>query len=337
MSNDPTDRESSIGCRIGILERNRAVAQRLARVVSCASGFLEVACEDDPSALRKAFAVDPFLLACDATDLDLALEWSQSRYPGMRVLVWAHEVDDRLIETVRAHPRVVSLLGWPSFASTPRPWEVAFAVRRTMEPYAQPPKLAEFLMWGATVLKWRPRTSADRDQVVAEVAQIAERAGAPSRTSERLAVVAHELLMNAMYDAPVDEDGNLRYSLDRRQSITLGDQEVPTFRVACDGAYVGLQVVDPFGRLRRSAVYSGIARGMSASGAGREASEILDTSAGGAGLGMFKIYSSSAAVMFDIEPNQYSMVTSIFDLQVNPRELRTMPVSVHVFDRGTVG
>jgi len=50
---------------------------------------------------------------------------------------------------------------------------------------------------------------------------------------------------------------------------------------------------------------------------------------------VFKIYTSSAALLVDVEPGQYSMVTSILDLQVNPRELRTMPVSLHVFDRGS--
>jgi hypothetical protein len=319
---------------VGILERNRAVAQRLSRVVACASGFLDVACEDDPASLRKALAVDPFLLACDAADIDLALEWSTARYPSMRLLVWAHEIDEHLLELARQHPRVVSILGWPSFASTPRPWELAYAVRRALEPYAQPPRLADFLMWGATVLKWRPRTSGDRDHIVTEVAQAAERAGAPARTAERLSEVAHELLMNAMYDAPVDENGALRYSHDRKQEISLLDDELPTFRIASDGAHMGLQVVDPFGRLRRRAVYGGIVRGLSAAASTRDAAQILDTSAGGAGLGMFKIYSSSASVMVDVEPSQFSMVTAIFDLQVNPRELRTMPVSLHVFDRG---
>jgi len=39
--------------------------------------------------------------------------------------------------------------------------------------------------------------------------------------------LAHELLMNAMYDAPVDVQGRPKYAHDRKQSITLDPEEAP--------------------------------------------------------------------------------------------------------------
>jgi hypothetical protein len=145
--------------------------------------------------------------------------------------------------------------------------------------------------------------------------------------------VAHEMLMNAMYDAPVDQGGNLLYAHDRKQDVELDERSTPTFRFAADGVHVGLQIVDPFGRLTRDHVLDGIIRARKAENGG----EALDTSGGGAGLGIFRIYQNSTVMVVDVSPGRYTSVTSFFDLDVNPREARTMPVSLHLFDPASRG
>jgi hypothetical protein len=67
--------------------------------------------------------------------------------------------------------------------------------------------------------------------------------------------LAHELLMNAMYDAPVDAQGRPKYAADRKADIRLTDSERPSVRVATDGSRLVLQVRDPFGRLERRHVF----------------------------------------------------------------------------------
>jgi hypothetical protein len=211
----------------------------------------------------------------------------------------------------------------------PRPWELTLATRRIFDPTAHAPRLSELFSWGSTVMKFRPRTSRDRDTVVAEMSTLAERAGASARVCQRVGEVAHELLMNAMYDAPVDDQGNPLYAHDRKSEIELAEHHTPTFRFASDGVHVALQVVDPFGRLRREHVLDGILRGRGAADSGNE---VLDTSFGGAGLGMSRIYTQSTVMVVDIEPQKYTSVTTFFDLDVSPRDARTMPVSLHLFD-----
>jgi hypothetical protein len=269
------------------------------------------------------------LLACDASDLDLALEWAQKRYDAASVIAWTSGSMEPLLEAARTSPQLVSLIGWPSFASMPRPWELALATRRIVDASAAAPRLSELFSWGSTVMKYRPRTSRDRDVVVAEMADLTERAGATSRVAQRVGEVAHELLMNAMYDAPVDEDGAARYAHDRKRDIELDEKETPTFRFAADGVHVALQVVDPFGGLTRTHVVDGILRGRAGS---QGSGEVLDTSGGGAGLGLYRIYSQSTVMVVDVEPRRYTSVTAFFDLDVNPRDVRTMPVSLHLFD-----
>lgn len=314
--------------RIGVLDSNRAVAQRVGRVLRAASGLASVAIESDPATLRTMLDDDPILLACDAADIDIAVDWATRRYPAMSIIAWSNGDMSALLEAAK-HPQVVSVLGWPAFASMPRPWEVAMAARRIVDTQAVSPRLGELLPWGSTVQRFRPRSSVERDVVVAEVRTLCERTGASSRTAERVAEVAHELLMNAMYDAPVDDSGYAKYAHDRKQELALEDDEIPMFRFASDGINVALQVVDRFGRLSREHTLAGIARGRAAA----EDGPVLDTSNGGAGLGLSRIYHQSTIMITDVAPNRFTSVTAFFDLDVNPREARSLPVSLHMLER----
>lgn len=314
--------------QIGILERNRTVAQRAARVLRSASGLMAVAAEADPASLRSMIGDELKILACDAADVDLAVEWANRRYADASVIAWSSGTMDPLLEAARSSPKLVSMVGWPSFASMPRPWELSLATRRIIAPNMVAPRLSEMFSWGSTVMKFRPRTSQDRDAAIAEVGSLTERTGASQRVAQRVGEVAHEMLMNAMYDAPIDADGNAIYAHDRKREIELDEKATPTFRFAADGVHVALQIVDPFGRLTRKHVLDGILRARA---------EQLDTSGGGAGLGLGRIYAASTVMVVDVAPGRYTSVTSFFDLDVNPREARTMPVSLHIFDPASRG
>jgi len=316
------------GPRIGVLERNTAVAQRVGRVVRAASALGEVVVEEDPASLRTSLGDDPILLLCDVSDIDLALDWTKRRYPNLAIAAWSSGSMDPLLEAARDNPTLVSLIGWPAFASMPRPWEIALATRRLTDGGGAAPRLGELFAWGSTVAKYRPRTSAERDAVVAEVLVLSERAGSSPRVAQRVSEVAHEMLMNAMYDAPVDDEGLPVHAHDRKADIELAERDVPTFRFAVDGVHIALQCVDPFGGLRRHHVLDGILRGRR----GGEGASVLDTSNGGAGLGLYRIYSQSTVMITDVDPGHFTSVTSFFDLDVNPREARSMPVSLHMFE-----
>jgi hypothetical protein len=314
--------------RIGVLERNRLLGQRIARVLRASSRLARVAVDDEPAALRNELAASPTLLLCDAADVDLALEWARDRYPSMSVAAWTTGEMEPLLEAARRDDKLVALLGVPPFGSMPRPWELSWLVRRITSASAAPPHVQDLVLSGATLVKYRPQTSRERDLVTGEVQSLAERAGASSRIAQRAGEIAHELLMNAMYDAPVDHYGNLLYAMDRKQELTLAPDEVPTFRFATDGMLLGLQVIDRFGRLQRSHVLDGIARGRAAAEGG---GSFLDTSAGGAGLGLSRIYTSATSMLVDVAPHRHTSVTVLLDLDIQPREARIVPSSLHLF------
>jgi hypothetical protein len=195
------------------------------------------------------------------------------------------------------------------------------AARRVMAPHAAPPPLAAYLDWGFQAIELDVHTTADRDAAVATIQDFIAKLTVPKRVAEMFGELGHELIMNAMYDAPVDASGRPKYASDRKADVRLSDTERPAVRLATDGTRLVLQVRDPFGRLERRHVFDGLARGL----AGGE----LDRSHGGAGLGMMVCHNSSSAMFFDVARGRHTEVTAVFELDLNLRELRTHAKSLH--------
>jgi hypothetical protein len=134
--------------------------------------------------------------------------------------------------------------------------------------------------------------------------------------------LAHELLMNALYDAPVDAHGRARHAHDRKAQVALAPEEAAVVRVGCDGVRLVLQVTDPFGRLERGHVFGGLLRGLKGQ---------MDTARGGAGLGLAVCANATVALVFDVAPGQRTEATGVFDLDLNLREFRSQAKSLHFF------
>ncbi len=320
--------------QIGVLERNRSVLQRAARVMRAAANLDWVAAEEDPLALRAQLDPSTRLLACEASDAELVLGWIGDSFPSARLAVWSHETAP-LIELAERDDRVVSLIGWPRFQSMPRSWEIALATRMLLAAFPEPTSIADVFAGVPMVAEFRPAAPAERDEVVLEISRLVERTGGADRLTARIGEVAHELIMNATYDAPVDASGEPRYAKDRRAGVVLERDEVPLVQFATDGLLIALRVSDPFGRLSRDHVVSSIRRGSRAASA--VASEVVDRSYGGAGLGIWRVYSSAAVTIVDVIPGHSTTVTVVFDVDLGPREARTLPPSLHLFDRGRFG
>jgi hypothetical protein len=197
-------------------------------------------------------------------------------------------------------------------------------LRRLLRPEDGPPPFTAYLDWGFRGFQERVANTSERDAAVARVEESVSELGVPKRVCEMLHELTHELLMNAMFDAPVDEDGNPKYAMNRKAAIELSDDEQPTLRFGTDGSRVAVQVSDPFGRLERRHVFDGLARGL-------EEGE-MDRSHGGAGLGMAVCHNSSSAMFFDVLRGVKTVVTGIFELDLNLREFRTQAKSLHFFD-----
>lgn len=298
-----------------ILERNKQVGRKVARL------FLSVGATgvvvEEPKHVAPVIE-DADVLCADAFDGDFVAEAVRSR-PRLRGVLWTAEPLRRALKFLVETRAIDNVLGRKDFDSAPRSWEVLMVARRLGG--APPAPLSAYLDWGFSHLDLDVRTTADRDLSVVKIQDFVAGLQLPKRVGEMFGELAHELLMNAMYDAPVDAQGKAKYAADRKADIRLGDNERPTVRVATDGTRLVLQVRDPFGRLERRHVFDGLARGL----AGGE----MDQSHGGAGLGMMVCHNSSSAMFFDVVRGRSTEVTALFELDMNLRELRTQAKSLH--------
>jgi hypothetical protein len=308
--------------QVVILERNKLVARKVARLFTATGA--SVMTVEDPLAVAAALEGADVLCA-DAFDGDLVADQIRAR-PTLRGVLWTAEPMRRSLRYLVEVPAINHVLGRRDFESPPRAWELTMLARR-LEGAPAPP-LGGYLDWGFTAIDLEVRATADRDRAAARIQDFVAVLGVPRRIAEMFAELGHELIMNAMYDAPIDAFGQPRYAADRKADIVLADHERPALRVATDGTRLALQIRDPFGRLERRHVVDGLARGL----AGGE----LDRSHGGAGLGMMLCHNASTALFFDVVAGRHTEVTALFDLDLNLRELRTQAKSLHFWRRGHV-
>jgi len=312
-----------------ILERNKLAGRKVARLF-LSVGASAVVVEEPAQATAALENAD--ILCADTFDGDYVAEQVRSR-PKLSGVLWTAEPLRRslryLVETMSPKPSeaggrwqagIDHVLARKDFESAPRAWEVVMVARRLAQA-GGPPPIAAYLDWGFTAVELDVRSTADRDSTVAQIQEFIAKLGVPKRIGEMFGELGHELLMNAIYDAPVDASGRPKYASDRKADVRLADTERPVVRLATDGSKLALQVRDPFGRLERRHVFDGLARGL----AGGE----MDTSHGGAGLGMMVCHNSSTAMFFDVAQGKHTEVTALFELDMNLRELRTQAKSLH--------
>jgi len=300
--------------QVVILERNKLVGRKVARLFM-ATGASATTVEDPVEVAAVLDGAD--LLCADTFDGDLVAEQVRQR-PGLRGVLWTAEPLRRSLRHMIENRNIDHVLGRRDFETPPRAWELTMLARRLQS--ASVPPLAAYLDWGFSSADIAVRSTADRDAAATQIQDFVTRLHVPNRVAEMFSELGHELIMNAMYDAPIDAFGKPKYAADRKASIVLADHERPILRIATDGTRLALQIRDPFGRLERRHVFDGLARGL-----GGE----MDTSHGGAGLGMMVCHNASTAMFFDVAANRHTEVTALFELDMNLREFRTQAKSLH--------
>ena len=304
-----------------VLERNKLVIRRIARVLGCA-GF-ETKTFEEPDKVDAGVLEAANLVMADAFDADLIMKWLRNN-PKLKAVLYSGEPVDRLLGKALEEPRLVGLMGRPSFDVAPREDDMLHIARRAVGGEAAP--FDAHLAWGASGFAYSLTDAKGRDHAVHETMAFAGKLGAPKRVGEMLGELAHELIMNALYDAPVDELGKPRFAHDRKAEISLGAEDAAVYRCGSDGVRIAVEITDHFGRLERKHVFGGLVRGLKAGQ--------MDTAGGGAGLGMLVSYRSTTALFYDVEPRLRTRVTGIFDLDLNLREFRLLPKTLH-FPEGT--
>ncbi len=180
--------------------------------------------------------------------------------------------------------------------------------------------LEKYLAWGTEVKELPVVRSDQRGFLISQMDSDLEGLGVRRTTRERMATVAEELLMNAIYDAPVGKDGKSLFNhLPRTELLELKPEHQALMRYASDGMFTAISVEDPFGALSGSTILKYLQ-----SCYGGQAGE-LNKAKGGAGRGLHQIVENSDLVVFNLRPGKRTEVIALFnvDPKSNPIEYPT--------------
>jgi len=112
--------------------------------------------------------------------------------------------------------------------------------------------LNRYLISTADVKSVVVESSDQRENIKTELHDYLKELGLRSNIIHRCLVTAEELLMNAIYDAPTDEDGKSLYNhLSRSEKVVLADKHKAKFKYASDGINFVMSVTDPNGALKK--------------------------------------------------------------------------------------
>lgn len=184
--------------------------------------------------------------------------------------------------------------------------------------------IEKYLTWGARIIERPVAKSEEREGLIDEMIAHFQALGMRSVLLDRVRVAGEELLMNAIYDAPVDHNGKPLYNhLPRTEPVELSQEQQGRFRFGTDGIYMGLSVVDPFGSLTKDVILSYLKSCYSG-----QAGE-LNKGKGGAGRGLHQIIESADLTVFNVKAGKRTEAICLFGLE--PRKGESARPTFHLF------
>jgi CRP-like cAMP-binding protein len=175
--------------------------------------------------------------------------------------------------------------------------------------------IEKYLSWGADVQEKTVKSSKERSILKEEMIAFLQQSGIRRSILDRVYLVAEEMLMNAIYDAPADQKGQALYNhLSRKTEINLEKTQESTMRYAIDGMMIAVSVEDPFGTLTKEVIiqylescYEGKAG-------------TLNLNKGGAGRGLHQIIENSDLTIFNVKQGVKTEVISLFNLEAGRKD-----------------
>ncbi len=120
--------------------------------------------------------------------------------------------------------------------------------------------------------------------------------GASAKTVAASSDVAEELVTNALYDAPL-EAGYFTSAVPRTEDVNLPPEHACEISYGVESGSVFIRIRDPFGALTRNRMLGVLNRCNSTS-------VPLDESRGGAGLGLWRVFSAATAISITVIPGR---------------------------------
>jgi hypothetical protein len=183
-----------------------------------------------------------------------------------------------------------------------------------------------YLPWGVQVQEVRLACSDDKATALGRIAEHMGHLGIGGRVLRRLQDIADEMIMNAIYDAPLDADGRPKFAhLTRQTPVALAHAEQSTLSFGSDGRTFVLGIRDPFGALKVETLKGYVAKGL------RRGDDQIDQKAGGAGLGLYLQFDFMGSMVLNLAPGRATEMIGLLDIRGSFRDLATAPKSFNCF------
>jgi hypothetical protein len=206
------------------------------------------------------------------------------------------------------------------------------ALRRRVERHANGHALgpAPYLLSGVPLFERLIGSSSDKDEVLAQILADAQRFALSDEKLRRIEVAADELMLNAIYDAPRDDDGNPLYAdIDRRTPVSLGAKAQVRVRWGCDGRSFAVSVADRFGALTRARLVEHVARFVD--GGSPRLARAPVAAGGGAGLGLVLTFSAANQLNIHVDAGRLTECTAVIYVAGSNRAALARGNALHLF------
>jgi len=187
--------------------------------------------------------------------------------------------------------------------------------------------VSKLVNWGVKIHSELVNTHDERNRALASVAHFAKSFGLRKKYREAIELVLDELLMNALYNAPIDGQGNAVFGdVAPKDRAELRLERPAILQVACDGARFVLSVRDSFGSLRRETVLDYLKRASESSGQ-------IESKTSGAGLGLYLVANNVTEFVANILPGTATEIVAVFDLGAPRQQLKHLGIYEETFAR----
>lgn len=187
--------------------------------------------------------------------------------------------------------------------------------------------IEKYLAPTSQLVELEVKRSDDREYLNNQVMRYADQKGLSQHIGKLAFGITEELLMNAIYDAPV-HGGKHRYGhLPRTVPVNLEPNEYAKLSFGCDDIVFAIAVQDPFGSLSRDTVFSYLRKVLRRN----DSATLIDEKKGGAGLGLFKILYSCHSMVCNVTPGKTTEVLALIDIRQQLRDFSKMARSIHFF------
>src|SRR5262249_3118029 len=166
--------------------------------------------------------------------------------------------------------------------------------------------LEKIVPWGVKVYSLLVGDYQEKSVAIAAVSDFAASIGVRRKYREAIEQCLDEMLMNALYDAPVDAGGKQMFAdVPTKTRISLRMEQKATVEYACDGNIFALSVRDSFGTLRGETVLRYLDKCL-------HSDQQMDRKGGGAGLGLYIISNAATQFLLAIHPRVATEATCTF-------------------------